>query len=229
MKKTIKSEKYELEYELEYKKVKNVNLRVKKDGSVHVSAPKHVPLSFIKAFIISKIEFIEKARSSVKALSNMPENEHFFYLGKPYNIKIKECIQNEILLLDNTLQISVKDISLVANILDNWQKEEAQRIITAICEKVYPLLNNYCEHFPELRFKKMTSRWGSCAPEKGVLTFNTHLVHVPIPLIEAVVIHEFAHFVYQDHSKNFHDCVKSIIPDEKVRQRALKSYEALLK
>ena len=48
-------------YNLEYKRVKNINLRIKQDGSVYVSAGKHIPQNVIEDFLISKETFILKA------------------------------------------------------------------------------------------------------------------------------------------------------------------------
>jgi len=50
-----------IEYDLQFKNVKNINLRIKQDGSVCVSASRKVPLSLIDQFVGSKIDFIERA------------------------------------------------------------------------------------------------------------------------------------------------------------------------
>lgn len=47
-----------LHYNLEYKKVKNINLRIKNDMSINVSAPKRVSIKRIEAFITQKADFI---------------------------------------------------------------------------------------------------------------------------------------------------------------------------
>ena len=51
-----------LSYELERKRVKNINLRVRRDGSVFVSASNGVPLQKIEEFMRSKAEFVLRAR-----------------------------------------------------------------------------------------------------------------------------------------------------------------------
>ena len=43
-----------IEYTLERKKVKNINLRIKNDGRVYVSAAPVVPLSVIEKFVTEK-------------------------------------------------------------------------------------------------------------------------------------------------------------------------------
>lgn len=50
-----------LEVHLTRKRVKNINLRVRKDGTVAVSAPTFVPLSEICRFVASKRAWIERA------------------------------------------------------------------------------------------------------------------------------------------------------------------------
>lgn len=50
-----------LTYLLERKPVKNINLRIKSDGSVCVSANNRVPVWRIEDFIIEKQDYIEQA------------------------------------------------------------------------------------------------------------------------------------------------------------------------
>ena len=50
-----------IKYILERKQVKNINLRVRPDGSVRVSSSPRVDTSYIDDFVLSKVEFILKA------------------------------------------------------------------------------------------------------------------------------------------------------------------------
>jgi len=61
-----------IEYELQYKKVKNINLRIKPDCSVSVSANRRVPVADIEAFIVSKAEFILKALDKYESHDTKP-------------------------------------------------------------------------------------------------------------------------------------------------------------
>ncbi len=68
--KNLKLKGIEIEYKLEYKSVKNINLRIKQDGSIFVSANRFVTQSIIEGFLISKSDFIlnalEKFRKDVE-------------------------------------------------------------------------------------------------------------------------------------------------------------------
>ena len=55
-----------ISYKLTQKPVKNLNLRIRKDGSVSVSANTLVPLSEIDAFVIAKGDYILNAIDKFK-------------------------------------------------------------------------------------------------------------------------------------------------------------------
>ena len=62
-------------------------------------------------------------------------------------------------------------------------------------------------------FKMMTSRWGSCQSKTRVLTFNLMLAYKPQECVEYVIIHELAHIVHPNHSKDFCNLVAQYCPD----------------
>ena len=48
-------------YQLERKAVKNLNLRVRRDGSVYLSAGRRVPVAQLDAFVVQKAGFVHRA------------------------------------------------------------------------------------------------------------------------------------------------------------------------
>ena len=71
MTRTAKGESAAIEYELNRKRVKNINLRLRKDGTVAVSAPYAISAAFIDAFVLKNAAFIERARKKLD--SKAPE------------------------------------------------------------------------------------------------------------------------------------------------------------
>jgi len=55
-----------IEYVLIRKSVKNINLRIKPDGTVWVSANRHVPVEYIDCFIKTKRQFIISGQRKMK-------------------------------------------------------------------------------------------------------------------------------------------------------------------
>lgn len=166
-------------YELQYKKVKNINLRIKPDGTVHVSANRLVSQTVIDRFVLSKANLIMKAQQVYTSRSEV--------LQQPY------CDEDEI-----------------------------RNVILDLCRKVYPYYEKQGIAYPQIKFRKMVSRWGSCHAIKGVLTFNTNLRYAPLPCVEYVVWHEFTHFLQANHSKRFYEELEKVCPDWKNCRKRLK-------
>ena len=66
-----------IEYDLQFKKVKNINLRVKACGSIYVSANKRVPEIVIEDFIKSKSDFIFGALDKYKKMQKQMPLRYF--------------------------------------------------------------------------------------------------------------------------------------------------------
>ncbi len=95
-------------------------------------------------------------------------------------------------------------------------------VISEICKKVYPYFQKRGVAYPEIKFRSMVSRWGSCHPTKGILTFNTNLMYAPPACIEYVVLHEFTHFFQANHSNEFYEELAKVCPDWKEHRKRLK-------
>ena len=63
-----------LEYQLTYKKVKNLNLRLHSDGTIYVSASKRVPISEIDQFVASKEQWVRQARDRLQKQIIIPKD-----------------------------------------------------------------------------------------------------------------------------------------------------------
>ena len=84
-------------YTLIRKKVKNVNLRIKTDGTVTVSAAPRIPLSFIDEFVLSRADFITEAlerfrtKNTLHALpSEFNDGDTVHILGADIPLLIKQ-------------------------------------------------------------------------------------------------------------------------------------------
>lgn len=66
-----------IKYDLQYKKVKNINLRIKPGGNIRVSANKKVSQKVIDEFILSKADFILKALDKYANRAEEPRVQYF--------------------------------------------------------------------------------------------------------------------------------------------------------
>lgn len=106
-------------------------------------------------------------------------------------------------------------------------EEELKKLITDLCNQAYPYYEKYGIKYPEIKFRKMKTRWGSCHTIKGILTFNTQLIYAPIECVEYVVWHEFTHFLQANHSEKFYKELEKVYPNWRISRKKLKEISGL--
>lgn len=233
MNKTIVINNREINYELNRKNVKNLNLRIKPDGTISVSVNNRVSQEKIDSFLVEHSDFILNTLKKYEEYEkNKPKEIEFItgdivsVLGTDRTLKVENGTKNTVTCDKYILTLTVKDINdfeLKKKVIEKWKKEQATKLVTEICEAMYPYFEKYVPEFPQIKFRKMTSRWGSCQPKSNILTFNTLLIETPVKCIEYVVAHEFTHFLEANHSKNFYGKLEKIMPDWKQRKKLLNS------
>ena len=77
-------------------------------------------------------------------------------------------------------------------------------------------------NFQAIEIKNIKSKWGSCS-NKGLLTFSTRLLLMPLWVIDYVIVHELCHLVHFNHSKQFWNLVALHFPKYKMAKDYLKN------
>lgn len=210
-----------LEYTLTRKNVRRINLRIKKDGKVCVSAHRRVPIAEIQAFIKSNEKFIYKAIRRAKSFSvekpfGFTVGETVRFSGKDYKLFIAICNKESLSVQGGNIVLSVKRADspdYIRRAFIKLLKDKCEETVLSFCKKAYPEYVKFGVEFPEIRFRAMSSRWGSCNYVKNVLTFNYALVCTDALCVEYVVYHEFTHFLIHNHSKEFYSRLSDFFPD----------------
>ena len=223
----------QIKYTLEIKKVKNVNLRIKDDGKIFVSANENVPFTFIDDFILKQGKFILNTLNKFNQLNIYKNNdkqyisgETFYILGK--NIRLKVIESNEEKIFNDTIFLYIYtknalDFNKKKKIVDNYIKNIAYNTFLDITKQLYLKFRKYNINMPTIEVRSMKKRWGSCIPSKNKINLNTLLIQAPKNCIEYVILHEFCHFIHPNHSKNFYNFLTIMMPDWKERKAILEN------
>lgn len=75
--------------------------------------------------------------------------------------------------------------------------------------------------FARVTVRDQKTRWGSCS-SKGNLNFNYRLHYLPQELMDYVVVHELAHRIHMNHSREFWEVVAAFDADYKEHRKRLK-------
>ena len=150
------------------------------------------------------------------------DGESFRILGHDRRLKVIEGKKNKVEHDESYITLTVKDandFTLKMKLMDRWLMSICKDTIQSLCDAIYPKFQKYGVLYPTIRYRNMVSRWGSCQPKRGILTFNYALVEAPISCVEYVVVHEFTHFLHPDHSKKFYQQLAMFMPDWKDRKK----------
>lgn len=192
---------------------KNTYIRVKKDLKIYVTTNKFTSTKFIKDLIEENYSKIVKMIETQE--KKKENNEGFFYLGKKYDIVyVSYC----------DISFGEEKVFLNKNLdIDKWYKEQAKVLFQEHFDKVY---NSFSRRipYPELRIRKMKSRWGVCNIRTKVITLNLELIKRDTKYLDYVCAHEMSHLIYGDHSSKFWDLVGENIPDYKMYRKEMKDF-----
>jgi len=212
------------------KKIKNMIIRITREGEVKVSVPYGVPSARVSDFIKSKEQWIERNLEKVlRGTQNRPRDfengDRIRILGKHYRLQIIISRDSRIELFpDEEEPLALLYVPMYNDagtrrvILYNWLKDKLISLLYELNKK-YGTLTGYLPR--EVRVREMKSLWGSCNVRERKITYNFHLIEKPLEAIEYVVLHEISHMPYPDHQTGFWEFVSKYMPDWRTRKRLL--------
>lgn len=230
----------EIRWTLTRKKVKNVNLRVRPDGTVRISANTRVSVKFIEDFILKNAEFIFSAldrfaaKRTVPALPKASEDfqngDTVCYLGKSYTLSIvidnsiSYAAQENVALSGDELTVTVRYENRAGRLLEKFYAEETRKLFETLNRRtrLMFLAKGYSVDGAELKIREMKSRWGSCHIADKKIVMNSRLMLYPEVCAAYVFVHEYAHFIVPNHSADFYAVVGDVMPDYRVCMEMLK-------
>ena len=215
--------------EIHKKKVKNVTLKVKRDGSIHLTVPEAATDDYIERVIANKQDWIESQLKHFNENYEKPKEkemvsgESFKYLGKSYRLKIVESNKEYVRLYRGYIEIYVKDknnTNKKKELLKKWYQEKAKKKFAELVHEYEQIVK---EEVNNIRVITMQTRWGSCNVERKNINLNLELIKKPRYCIEYVILHELAHLKYPNHGKQFWEYMSVHMPNWEWRKNKLES------
>lgn len=113
---------------------------------------------------------------------------------------------------DNVLRVGLPKTATPQQIRDAvqaWLMRQAQATFKQRLDHFAPLLQ---VQWRKLSLSNAGTRWGSARID-GSIRLNWRLIHFRPPVIDYVVAHELSHLRVMDHSAQFWDTVRTVVPD----------------
>ena len=190
---------------------KNTYIRVK-DGYIYVTTSYFSSKRSIEKLIRDNYDSIGKMID--KYNKQIKNSDKFYLFGKNYNIIY--CDNNNIDINDNN--IYVRDNKQLNKWLDKY-------IATTFSNHLKYWYDRYEESIPvpNLKIRKMRSRWGVCNTRNHNITLNYELYKYDIECLDYVIVHELSHFIHPNHSKSFWEQVSKYYPNYKEIRKKLRN------
>ena len=77
---------------------------------------------------------------------------------------------------------------------------------------------------PDLRIRRMTSKWGVCNVTDNVITLNLELIKFDVEYLDYVIYHELSHLIHPNHSSSFWELVSFYVPNYKKIRKDMKNF-----
>ena len=142
-------------------------------------------------------------------------NENLFYLfGKHYDIIYNKV--DSVKIVDD--KIYVKD----ERTFNKWFNGYIRTTYSNHLEYWYNIFEEEIP-IPNLKIRKMKTRWGVCNTKNHNVTLNLELCRYNIECLDYVIVHELSHFIEANHSKKFWAVVEKYYPNYKTVRKSLRA------
>jgi len=182
-----------------------ISVRVLGDGTVKVNAPYRVSLAAIERVIVNHQETLRQAIVEQRMhLHTYQNGDSFLFGGVWYALELRQGAKPTIAVNGKSLVVTYCGQEAEPLVVQQLVKELYRTTVKARLE---PLVLFWALRLglpkPPFSVRDSKSRWGSCSA-KGRLNFSLRCQILDDVQLSYLVLHELAHLVYFNHSKDFH-------------------------
>lgn len=201
--------------------MKTIRMRMQEDGTILVSAPYGVPREMIEEAVRKSSGALEQGRRTMDEAHDRWQKFVSERLASRQITEERIHRDGEDILVGTPFEKGsffnglplITDLETFQEMFDTAYKN---------FEKKHPI--ELCK----VTMRQMKSRWGSCRPGTGRMTFNLLLLYVPGNCAAYVIYHELCHFLELNHSRKFWQQVEKYVPDYREREQELRTYGEIL-
>lgn len=197
---------------------RNTYLRVK-DGRIIITSFRKIDKNELDDLIL-KIK-----PKLIRYLNNKPESDERYINGIKRKIVFKEDLINDYSINDLEFIIYYKkNINDKEKLLNKYLKEYVKEKLACYIEQAKIDFNDFVDFEVIFDYKTCKTFYGKCMPKEHRITFSTICSRLTDLEMKYVVYHEFAHFKYKGHQKDFYDFLELKLPNSRKIQASIRKY-----
>lgn len=224
----LKNRNNVITYTVNKKPYDNLYISVQ-NGEVIINAPWYMASNQIqqiveekKQWILNKINEYEQACEKKKEYTKLKEVK---VLGRNYDLAIKYKSTK-------SPNLCIEDRKILVTLPNKYKRLGHNEIIKMLIEKMYEMITKkeiekamektriMMQIAPEdYEIQRMESNLAKCINKKIII--NPDIAMYSKEVIEYIVLHEFCHLKYKNHTKSFYNMVETYMPDYEKRAKEL--------
>lgn len=204
---------------------KSMRLQLTPAGEVDLRIPLGIPKDQVLAFVNQHHDWLLKRRQEFRWRASARQQS---LLVQGRQLPVRESALSEFIVSEQAVWVpSGWSAEQTQQALDNWLRSRARLEFSRMIERWWPAFAAFATQRPQLRIKKMRTRWGSLS-QRGYINLNLALMQLPEHLLELVVVHELCHLKHFDHGPGFRSLMSQCLPDWQTREQELSQLARLL-
>lgn len=212
---------------------RNLKIKIHPEKGVLVSIPLACTEAYALSFVKTKEAWIKKSLTKTVRVKNKSTvftestlfntRFHRLQLQKHPKLTLRFEVRNGLLTIFYPETADVTDNrvqNFVRHAILQTMRFEAKNYLP---KRTVELANKHKLNVTDVSVRNNKTRWGSCSG-KNSINFNIHLMRLPDPLIDYVILHELAHTKVKSHGKPFWQFLETLLPGAKLLDKKLNEY-----
>ena len=207
----------EIPVEVTWKTVRNLNLRISRDGVLRASVPRRTVVSAVEKILSQNLPWMRRAlaRSKHRSMPEKPEaveGAEVTFFGYVYTLHILEGKAAELHLSENGAVLTVPTGASQPE-RTACLKEGSRKLLQEAVAAHLPYVESQTGLFSSSwHIRDMKSLWGSCNVKTRRICLNLRLVQKPLKCLDAVIAHELVHTRVRNHGRDFYAMLDAVWP-----------------
>ncbi|MEM6630428.1 MAG: SprT family zinc-dependent metalloprotease [Bacteroidota bacterium] len=228
----LQIDKHEIPFGIERSQGKRISLRFKAESDMLIlKTPDGRLSSQAKSFIQQKERWILRTFLRIQAMQDkkrefweLLRKGKVWYLGTEYTVRIHRARAFSVQVKEQEIYLGLRGVEGPRITVDILKK----MLIHLAKEYLIPQTQTWARQTDswvnKIFIKDQRSKWGSCSGKRNI-NLNWHLILLPPPLIDYLIVHELMHLREMNHSPAYWRWVARYYPSYKEAQKALHTYD----
>ncbi len=199
------------------------------NGEVVINAPWYMASSQIQRVVEEKKQWIlnkiKEYEESCQEKTNNRKVETIKVLGKNYDVQVQYRILKtpSLTFENNRIQVilpmqfkKLENTEVISILMNKMYEKIAEKEIERAMEKTRLLLELAPEDYTIKRIEGVLAK---C--KEGIITVNPNIAMYRRDIIDYIVLHEFCHLKYKNHTKSFYQMLKTYMPNYEEKAKEL--------